>query len=144
MKRRVTGPEPDAGSFPDAARLRLEELHPALLRLHKMLLDDERAAYEQVHGRTSPHELLQLVISHAQFAWLHAISEMIVRIDELLETDEPATSDDAGQLIKQVRQLLEPAEAGNEFGRKYHSALQRQPDAVLAHRQVTTLLSRDI
>lgn len=140
MKKRVTRPEAAAGTLPEAARRRLEALHPALLRLHKVLLDDERAAYEQAHGRTSPQELLQLVISHAQFAWLHAISEMIVRVDELLESDEPATADDAGQLIKQARALLVPAEAGDEFGRKYHSALQRQPDAVLAHREVTRLL----
>jgi hypothetical protein len=144
MKRRATRPNGAASALPEDVGRRLKELHPALLRLHKVLLDDERIAYERAHGRTSPHELLQLVIGHGQFAWLHAISEMIVRIDELLESDEAATSDDAAQLIKQARVLLVPAEAGSEFGRKYHSALQRQPGAVLAHRKVTRLLSSDL
>jgi hypothetical protein len=144
MIGRVPRPEAAAGTLLEAARQRLEQLHPALLRLHKVLLDDERAAYEQANGRTSPHELLQLVISHGQFAWLHAISEMIVRIDELLDSDSPATADDAQQLFGQARSLLVSAEAGNEFGRKYHSALQRQPDAVLAHRDVTRLLSGEV
>jgi hypothetical protein len=142
MQSRVTKPNGAPGALPEAARRRLQDLHRALLRLHKVLLDDERATYERAHGRTSPHELLQLVISHEQFAWLHAISETIVRIDELLESDEPTAADDARQLIAQARALV-PSEEGDEFARKYHSALQRQPDAVLAHREVTRLLSAD-
>jgi hypothetical protein len=140
MKRRGAS-QHAASALPEAVRRRLQELHRALLRLHKVLLDDERASYEAAHGRTSPQELLQLVISHAQFAWLHAISETIVRIDELLESDEASAPADAEQLIAQTRGLLAPAEAGDEFRRKYHNALQRQPDAVLAHREATRLLA---
>jgi len=112
----------------------------ALLRLHKVLLDDERAAYERVYGQVTSGELLQLVISHEQFAWLHAVSELIVRIDEWLDADEPATTADAESLLAQVRRLLQPSETGDEFGRRYFAALQREPDAVLAHREVTSLL----
>lgn len=143
MKRRSAKPEA-AGTLPEAARWRLEGLHSALLRLHKVLLEDERAAYEREHGRTSPHQLLQLVIHHGQFAWLRAVSEIVVHIDELLESEEPGTAADAGELIVQARGLLVPAEAGSEFGRKYHATLQRQPDAVLAHREVTRLLAHDV
>jgi hypothetical protein len=39
--------------------------------------------------------------------------------------------------------LLRPSETGNEFGRRYFAALQRHPDAVLAHREVTKLLPGD-
>ena len=124
----------------ETALNRLRELRRALLHLHKALLDAERASYEQAHDRVSSGELLQLVISHEHFAWLHSISELIVRIDELLDADEPATTGDVESLLAQVRALLKPSETGTEFERKYYAALQAEPAVVLAHREVTPLL----
>jgi hypothetical protein len=121
---------------------RLRELRLGLLRLHKALLDAERVAYERVSGQVSGGELLQLVINHEQFAWLHSISELIVRIDELLDADEPATNADAESLFTQTRTLLKPSEEGTDFERKYYAALQHDPDIVLAHRAVTKILLR--
>jgi len=118
----------------------MKDLRRGLLRLHKILLDQERAAYERGHGTVSSGEMLQLVINHEQFAWLHAISELIVRIDEALEAKEPATTEeDAEALLAQAQSLLIPAETGNEFQRKYYVALQSDPAAVLAHREVIQL-----
>src|SRR5215207_9393341 len=126
----------DGGPAPESTLQRLRELRRSLLHLHKALLDTERALYEQVMGRVSSGELLQLVIKHEQFAWLHSISEFIVRIDELLDGDEPVTASDAESLLAQARALLKPSETGGEFERKYYAALQRDPDSVLAHREV--------
>lgn len=130
----------NGGPAPEPLLGRLRELRLGLLRLHKTLLDAERSTYEQFHGRVSSGELLQLVINHEHFAWLHAFSELIVRVDEMLDADEP-TAGDAESLLAQARALLKPSEAGDEFGRKYFSALQRDPDAVLAHRRVALVLS---
>jgi hypothetical protein len=124
----------------ESTLLRLRNLRRGLLHLHKALLDAERAAYEQVRGRVSSGELLQLLLNHEQFAWLRSISELIVRIDELLDADEPVTTVDAESLLKQARGLLKPSEEGNAFERKYFAALQRDPDAVLAHREVAKIL----
>lgn len=128
---------------PERALKRLRDLRRGLLHLHKVLLDLERAAYEQVTGRVSSGELLQLVISHEQFAWLHSISELIVRIDELLDSDEPATTGEANSLLAQARAMLKPSETGGEFERKYYAAIQRDPDVVLTHREVMLILSAD-
>lgn len=119
---------------------RLRHLRRSLLHLHKILLDDERAAYERVHGQVNSGELLQLVISHEQFAWLHAISEMVVRIDEMFDADEPITSEAAAGVLTEARALLSPSESGSDFAKKYFAALQREPDAVLAHKEATALL----
>lgn len=139
--RNMNDQMPDDSDAPEATLQRLRDLRRGLLRLHKTLLDTERAAYEQLEGRISSGELLQLVISHEQFAWLHAISELIVKIDETLDADEPATIGDAKSLFMQIQALLRPAETGSEFAQKYFAALQREPDAVLAHREVKRLLS---
>ncbi len=84
---------------------------------------------------------MQLVINHEQFAWLRPVSELIVRIDEMLDADEPATAADAEALLAGTRTLLTLSETGNGFGQKYFAAIQQVPDVVLVHREVTRLLS---
>jgi len=106
-----------------------------------MLLDSERITYEQIRGRVSNTELLQLVIEHEQFAWLHRISQLVVQIDEMLWADEPVSLDKFQNLIADARTLITPSEVGNGFARKYYAALQREPDVVLAHAEVSNLLA---
>jgi hypothetical protein len=122
----------------------LSNLRVALLRLHKVLLDAECITYEQVRGKMSKGELLQLVINHDQFAWLHRLSELIVQIDELLHADEPVTSEAIAALITDIGMLLTPDELGDDFAVKYDAAFQRNPDVVLAHADVITLLANPI
>jgi hypothetical protein len=119
----------------------LRDLRNKLLRLHACLLDTERITYEQVRGRVSSGELLQLVIEHEQFAWLHRISELVVQIDEMLQADEPVSLDNVENLITYTRTLLTPSEVGNAFERKYYNALQREPAVVFAHAEVSELLA---
>jgi hypothetical protein len=130
----------DDGPAPEDALRRLRELRRALLHLHKALLDGERAWYEEAHGVVSSGELLQLVISHEQFAWLHSVSELVVRMDEMLDADEGVTAGDARALVAQARSLVTPSATGTEFQRKYYAAIQREPAVVLAHRGVTKIL----
>jgi catechol 2,3-dioxygenase len=118
-------------------RARLRELRGTLLQLHKVLLDDARASYEMDRGRVASNAtLLQLVINDPWFAWLHALSELVVRIDETVDTDSPATDADASTLIDQVERLLTASETGETFQRRYYDALQRQPAVVMAHADV--------
>jgi hypothetical protein len=122
----------------------LTDIRIKLLHLHKLLLDTEHIRYEQVRGQVSKGELLQLVINHDQFAWLHHLSELIVQIDELIHSDEPITSEAITALMADVRILLTPDEAGNDFPVKYDAAFQRNPDVVLAHADLVTLLATKV
>ena len=121
----------------EANRARLRDLRGKLLQLHKVLLDDARVAYEMDRGRvTSNATLLQLVIGDPWFAWLHSLSELIIRIDQTAEPDSPATDADAATLFEQVERLLTASETGEGFQRRYYDALQRQPAVGLAHAEV--------
>lgn len=123
-------------------RQRLTELRNGLLRLHKTLLDSERAVYERDVARiASAGELLGLVMHDPWFAWLHELSELVVAIDETLAEEEEATAADAGRLLDQARALLAPAETGAGFARRYFEALQRDPDVVVAHGATMKLLA---
>ena len=59
---------------------RLRDLRTRLLQLHRLLLDDERGAYEATYGPVGGPELLQLLLRHEQFAWLRSLSAMISAI----------------------------------------------------------------
>ena len=120
---------------------RLGEVRTALLRLHKILLDHERQAYEQAHGKIeNSYGYLSLVMNDPWFAWLRHLSELIVQIDELLDAREGASENTATALIEQSRMLLTPNEAGPEFQRKYFASVQASPDVVLAHAEFARLL----
>src|SRR6266436_256592 len=77
------------------ARKTLIELRLALLRVHKTLLEMERREYQKENGFVNAGELFRLVVDHPQFAWLHNISEFVVRIDEELTGDAKVVAADA-------------------------------------------------
>jgi hypothetical protein len=113
---------------------RLKSLRNGLLRLHKSVLESERASYERdVERITSAGQYLDLVLNDPWFVWLRELSQFIVLIDERLDFDEPASDSDAARLVSQARALLTPAENGSGFRRRYFEALQRDPAVVLAH-----------
>lgn len=115
----------------------LRELHDALLRLHKVLLESERLVYEATVGPIrSPNHFFQLLTGDPWFAWLRPISQLIVSIDETLDAKEELTSASFEAVMGQAVFLLIPAENAGEFGTRYVAALQRDPRVVLAHAQV--------
>jgi len=132
---------PAPGAVTPATRARLSDLRMRLLALHKALLEDAKSQYEMDRGRVNgPGALLQLVINDPWFAWLHQISEIIVRIGEMTVADSTGSETDAKALIEQIDRLLVPSEAGDTFARRYFEAIQRQPAVVLAHGDVKRVL----
>jgi len=126
----------------DSVRHRLTELRSKLLALHKLLLEDERGHYVRAHGQVTSGEMLRLVLDNGQFAWLRFISGLVVRIDELLEEDDPLPVDEVNSALGEASKLLTPAEISTSFEEKYQAALQSNPSAVMAHRDIRELLSR--
>ena len=133
-------------SVSELTRDTLKDLRHGLLRLHKLLLDLERRDYERTRGRIgNSYEFLQLVLKDPWFDWLHRLSELIVQIDESLDTREaetPPTEEDAKALIERAKNLLAPSESGTQFQKNYFLALQQSPDVVLLHSEVMRLLGR--
>lgn len=122
---------------PKGVRERLTKLRNGLLALHKYLLDSERGAYvRDVEPITSTGQFLNLVLNDPWFAWLRELSQLIVLIDETFDLDDPASPEDAARLITQARTLVSPAEQGSGFAGRYYDAMQRDPGAVLAHRDM--------
>ena len=135
--------EDSAQPLSQPTRDRLREMRLRLLNLHKALLEDAKTAYEMDRGRVpSSASLLQLVINDPWFAWLHPLSELVVRIDETLQADAPATEGDGTVLLDHVGRLLSPGDGGEVFAQRYFEALQRQPAVIVAHAEVRRILKQ--
>jgi hypothetical protein len=94
---------------------------------------------ERIH---SQGRFLELLLHDPAFAWLRELSQLVVSIDELLETGEPPTSIEADRLVARARGLLSPSQTGAMFETRYLEALQRDPDVVMAHADTLKLLRR--
>jgi len=129
-----TPPRRPRNDIPAPLRERLDSAREALLGVHKALLDEEKIRYERARGRIeSSSQLLHLVISDPWFAWLHPVSELVVQIDVLMESREPAPPGTAELLLRQARTLVKPDGSADDFHRDYRRALQESPAVVLAY-----------
>jgi hypothetical protein len=71
------------------------------------------------------------------------MSQLIVRIDQLLEEETPPMRNDVDAIIALVKMLTSPNETGNTYERRYDMALQQHPDAVFAHRDLLAVFKEE-
>jgi hypothetical protein len=139
-----SGPDSSSSDNSDSpAREKLVALRLALLRLHKTLLEMERREYERVNGHVTAGELFRLVIDHPQFAWLHNISEFVVRLDEALAAEAAVTPQETSSAITLARKMFAPSESGDAFQKKYFDAIQLDPAVVMEHADLARLFAND-
>ena len=134
----------------------LTQVRRTLLNLHKALIERERAEYEKIHGSVSAAEMLQLLIRDDRFSWLHPISALIVRVDELIsnandrrrpnparpELTPDQVSAETAALLRETRDLLTGEGAPDAFRERY-GALSRDAAIVLMHQAVMGSLPPD-
>ena len=87
----------------DEDRDRMRALSSRLLRLHSLLLDRERRAYEERHGSVASRELLQLLLHDEQFSWLRSLSSMIAKIDDVVDAQEPIPPGGLRSALREAR-----------------------------------------
>ena len=112
----------------------LQDLRQPLLELNKTLVDAERESYERGRGRMSDGEFLKALIDDPAFAWLGALTALIVRLVELEVAALPK------EYVAEIRRLLKPDADGSAFQRKYGEWLQKRPEALVAHGAVIRVL----
>jgi hypothetical protein len=117
-------------------------IREGLVSLHGALIIAEQSTYEGISGPVGSVEtLLDLLQHNPWFTWLHPISDLLVRIDHLLDDDAfDITDENIAHLLVEIDHLLHPSVEGDGFERAYYEALQRAPDVVLAHFRVRRLL----
>ncbi len=115
-------------------RQSLKNLSAAMLRLHKILLENAKAEYEAENGKiANPNQYLALVLDDAHFAWLRKFSSLIALIDEAVSVRRPATETNAKALLNEAKVLLSFENTDEDFNDKFQTALQNDEHAVLVH-----------
>lgn len=114
----------------------LNTLRFELLNLHKTLIDMERSEYEWRHGKISAQQFLQMLLKDPQFEWLHFLSELIVKMDEIVDSKDPVSEEEVDGVFQTAKKLLDPDSIHETFAEKYRDAMQRDPAVVLAHQRV--------
>ena len=113
----------------------------SLLKLHKSLLDHERAIYEGINGPQNAGQFLNVLLEDPDFAWLRKFSTLIVEIDELFDQKD-ALSDEAVEIhMRKLRDLISMEDEDADFRAKYQSALQQDIDAAAHQGVLRSLLS---
>jgi len=120
----------------------LRSARDLLLKLHKGMIDHERAIYEETNGPVNASQFLTLLLDDADFAWLRRFSSLIVEIDETFDTKEGIDETLIDELIRRVRELVTLDEAEDYYRNKYEAALQQNVELVGLHGELKALLRK--
>lgn len=112
-----------------------QKLANALRELHRTLLEHARRDYERDLVVTlNPGEFLQLLTSHAKFAWLRSLSELMVDID-LIHDAEPGQREELASAVRAaVEQLITNSrDPVDPFAQHYWAYVHDDPHVAMAH-----------
>lgn len=122
----------------DPFREAIEELARRLRTLHAALMALDRDAYERKHGPLTSAELLNLLMTHADFAWLRALSMLMADVDALLDRTLIAPEDAAAVRLELDRLLTQT----QPFSDQYLARLQQSPTLAVDHGRVREVMNR--
>lgn len=111
-----------------------------LLKLHKTLLDHERALYEGINGPQSPGQFLSVLLEDPDFAWLRKFSTLIVEIDEMFAQKDGYSEETVEQHLTALRTLVSMEDENEDFRAKYQAGLQQDLDAAAHQGDLRKLL----
>lgn len=119
----------------------LKNARNLLLKLHKTLLDHERAIYEGINGPQTPAQFLNILIDDPDFAWLRKFSMLIVEIDEMFAQKDGYSEEIVELHTAKLRSLIAMEDEDETFRAKYQAGLQQDLDAAAHQGELKELLN---
>ncbi|MEJ7860820.1 MAG: hypothetical protein WKF90_04190 [Pyrinomonadaceae bacterium] len=120
----------------------LKEARFQLLKLHKLLVDSERAVYEHRNGQVTSGQFLNVLINDNDFQWLKKFSNLIVEIDEMFDLDDGVSLEMIENYLSKMTELLDLDETDEDFKNKYTKVLQNNSEIQEKHQQLKIFLSK--
>jgi hypothetical protein len=109
---------------------RLRDGRDLLLKLHKNLVDHERAIWEG----------LNVLLEDPDFSWLRKFSTLIVDIDEMFAAKDGSSTEAVDLHLQKLHELISMKDEDEEFKAKYQAALQQDLDAAARQGELRLLL----
>lgn len=112
-----------------------QQLANALRALHRALLERARRGHEQGLGTAlAPAELLQLLTTNADWAWLRNLSGLMSDIDIIHDAGLAHRNEMAPTVRAAVEHLIsESHDPVSPFARRYWQYVREDPDVAVAH-----------
>lgn len=116
----------------------LRAARSAAFEIHGALLELVRRDYERDFGRIEDAvTFLKVVTSEPAFAWMRPLTAAIADADAVLVDRHGTDIQHARVLLASIMELLRADEAGSDFQRRYHAAIQASPDVAVTHCKAT-------
>ena len=122
---------------------RLRDARNLLLKLHKNLVDHERAIWEGINGPATSSQFLNVLLEDKDFVWLRKFSTLIVDIDEMFAQKDGYVAEAVDLHLEKLHQLITMADEDDDFKAKYQAALQQDLDAAANQGDLRSLLGRE-
>lgn len=119
---------------------RVRDARNLLLKLHKNLVDHERAIWEGINGQATAAQFLNVLLEDEDFSWLRKFSTLIVDIDEMFAQKDGVSSEAVDLHLGKLRDLVSMKDEDEAFKAKYQSALQQDLDAAARQGDLKSLL----
>ena len=119
---------------------RLRDARNLLLKLHKNLVDHERAIWEGINGPATSGQFLNVLIEDPDFSWLRKFSTLIVDIDEMFAQKDGVLAENVELHLQKLRELISMKDEDEEFKAKYQAALQQDLEAAARQGDLRSLL----
>ncbi|MDQ3749923.1 MAG: hypothetical protein M3367_13080 [Acidobacteriota bacterium] len=119
----------------------LKESRLKLLKLHKLLVDSERESFENLNGKISSGQYLNLLVNDSNFKWLRKFSTLIVEIDEMLDLDDGYTINMIDKHFSQMRDLLDTETKDEDFNKKFKNILLVNSEVAEKRKEIVKLIS---
>lgn len=121
---------------------RLRDGRNLLLKLHKNLVDHERAIWEGINGPATPGQFLNVLLEDPDFSWLRKFSTLIVDIDEMFAQKDGISAEAVDLHLRKLRDLISMKDEDEDFKAKYQAALQQDLDAASRQGDLKLLLDK--
>jgi len=120
---------------------RLREGRNLLLKLHKNLVDHERALWEGMNGPATAGAFLNALLEDPELSWLRKFSTLIVDIDEMFAQRDGYEPEAVEIHFETLRNLVTMNVDDETFKAKYQAALQQDTDAAARQADLKLLLT---
>jgi hypothetical protein len=121
----------------------LKEVRNEMLRLHKTLLDIQRANYEEKNGKVTNVQLWSLLFDDENFTWLREISTFVSEVDELYASKMGFDQEIESQLNQRSHHLFDESDKFEEFKKKYQANLDTEAEVAFHHIKIMKLLAKE-
>ncbi len=114
-------------------RENLGKISGAMMKIHKLLLEDEMEARELAGNKViPPAERLNALLNDPDLAWLRTMSQLMAYVDEVFFQKEPILERQLTEVEEKVNALFS-LQNESEFAYRYRSRLGTVPNLMIEH-----------